>query len=145
MALEDAPPIGQNPGDVQPVTTSRCESDHCLILVVDDDDDLREGLAEILEDEGLGVATASNGREALVYLRSHEAPAVILLDLMMPVMNGPELRAILLEDTSLSSIPVILLTAAHDGRAQAARLGAAGYFSKPIRFEKLLEAVREHC
>ena len=143
--LEDVTPIGQNPGDVQPATRSRCGNDHCLILVVDDDDDLREGLAEILEDEGLGVATASNGREALAYLRSHEAPAVILLDLMMPVMNGPEFRAHQLDDASLSSIPVILLTAAHDGRAQATRLGVAGYFSKPIRFEQLLEALMQHC
>lgn len=117
----------------------------CTVLVVDDDDELREGLAEIFQDEGLGVAMAANGAEALTYLRSHDPPQVILLDLMMPEMNGAEFRAEQLGDANLSEIPVILLTAAHDGRKQAAALGAVGHFSKPVKLDKLIHAIRLHC
>lgn len=125
--------------------TLRSDSPACTVMVVEDDESLREGLAELLRDEGLGVVTAANGLEALAYLRTNAPPAVILLDLMMPEMSGPEFRAEQLGDASLSTIPVIVLSAAHDARKQAAALGAAGYFTKPVRLDKLLDAVRLHC
>lgn len=125
--------------------TTRCPDPDCSVLVIEDDEMLREGLAELFRDEGMDVATAANGREGLEYLRSNHAPHVILLDLMMPVMSGPEFRAEQLGDASLSAIPVIVLSAAYDARKQAAALGAAGYFTKPIKIDKLVAAVRVHC
>lgn len=125
--------------------TTRCPDPDCSVLVIEDDEMLREGLAELFRDEGMDVATAANGREGLEYLRSNHPPHVILLDLMMPIMSGPEFRAEQLGDATLSAIPVIVLSAAHDARKQAAALGAAGYFTKPIKIEKLVAAVRVHC
>jgi CheY-like chemotaxis protein len=114
------------------------------VLVVDDDDDLREMVAEMLELEGFDVRAARNGREALDFLRSNPAPSVIVLDLMMPIMNGQEFRTEQLRDETLARIPVVLLTAAYDGRGQAQAMQAAGYFSKPVEFEAFFEALRAY-
>jgi CheY-like chemotaxis protein len=115
------------------------------VLIVEDDDDLRDGLAELLQDEGHAVQTASNGREALDFLSSHPAPCIILLDLMMPVMNGEQFRCAQLADPALSSVPVVVLTASHDGAQRAQRLGARRYLAKPIKVDALIEAVHQHC
>lgn len=112
------------------------------VLVVDDDDDLREMVSQMLELEGFTVCAARNGREALDFLRSNPAPSVIVLDLMMPVMSGQEFREEQLRDQALASIPVVLLTAAYDGRGQALAMGAAGYFSKPVEFDAFFAALR---
>ena len=114
------------------------------VLVVEDHADLREMLAVMLESEGFRVQVAQNGREALECLR-HSRPSVILLDLMMPVMTGDEFRAHQLADPRLCDVPVICMTAAHDGGERAARLNAQAYFQKPVDFEQLLGAVREHA
>ena len=74
------------------------------ILVVEDDHDIQSALASILREEGLHVATASDGAEALALLRQGLRPAVILLDLMMPVMNGAEFRAAQLQDPELAEL-----------------------------------------
>jgi CheY-like chemotaxis protein len=84
----------------------------CHVLVVDDDDGIREALAMALSDEGRRVSCACNGEEALARLRSGDPlPCLILLDLMMPVMNGQDFRAAQLKDENLSGIPVVLMTA----------------------------------
>jgi CheY-like chemotaxis protein len=114
------------------------------VLVVEDHLDLREMLATLLESEGYSVDTAANGAEALERLQ-HFSPSVILLDLMMPVMTGDEFRRRQLADTRYAHVPVICMTAAHDGRERAARLHADEYFQKPVDFEGLLTAVRSHC
>ncbi len=118
-----------------------------VVLVVDDDDELRESLSELLELEGFGVEGASNGREALAYLQAHlgAPPCVIVLDLMMPVMSGPELRAEQLRDDVLARIPVVVLTASSHPERQAEALRAVGYFSKPLRFEAFFDVLRSHC
>src|SRR5262249_1755713 len=82
-----------------------------IVLVVDDDSDIRGALCELLEDEGYRVVAASNGEEALVYLNSRERPCVILLDLMMPVMDGWEFRRQQQKDPRWSQIPVVVITA----------------------------------
>src|SRR5262245_13335746 len=84
-----------------------------LVLIVDDDHDIREALSQVLGDEGWVVATAADGREALDYLDAHRdaLPEVILLDLMMPVMSGGEFRAEQLKDPSLAPIPVVVISA----------------------------------
>jgi CheY-like chemotaxis protein len=115
------------------------------VLVVEDDDDLRESLVELLQLEGFEVSASANGREALERLRAPGRPSAIVLDLMMPVMSGAEFRAEQLRDPALADIPVLLLTAAHDGRRQAEALRVARYFAKPVAVEALLAALREHC
>jgi CheY-like chemotaxis protein len=114
------------------------------VLVVEDHPDLREMLAVMLQAEGYDVRTAGNGLEALQCLE-RERPAVIVLDLMMPVMTGDEFRARQLADPLYSHVPVICITAAPDGRARAEQLGAYAYFQKPADFDSLLVAVRRHA
>ena len=114
------------------------------VLVVEDHADLREMLAVLLEAEGYTVQTARNGAEALKCLDA-EQPSVILLDLMMPVMTGDEFRVRQLADPRHKHVPVICMTAAHDGLDRAERINANAYFQKPVDFERLLGAVREHA
>ena len=111
------------------------------ILVVEDHADLRDMLAILLESEGYEVRTATNGAEALARL-SETLPALILLDLMMPVMTGDEFRERQLADPRYRDVPVICMTAAHDGWARAARIHADDYFQKPLDFEQLMSVVR---
>ena len=113
------------------------------VLVVEDHADLREMLSVLLETEGFEVRTACNGAEALECLGALR-PAVILLDLMMPVMTGDEFRERQLADPRYRDVPVICMTAAHDGRARAERIRADAYFQKPVDFDLLLGAIREH-
>ena len=112
------------------------------ILVVEDHADLREMLTVLLESEGFNVRTAVNGVEALKRLEETR-PSLILLDLMMPVMSGDEFRQRQLADPRYRDVPVICMTAAHDGRERAMRLHADDYFQKPLDFEHLMSVVRE--
>lgn len=115
------------------------------ILVVEDDADIREAISQILEFEGYHVACVANGQEALDYLRHENKPGLILLDLMMPVMDGWQFRAEQQKDSQFSDIPVIIVSA--DGRVyqKATAIGAAGYLKKPVELEILLDAVDKHC
>jgi CheY-like chemotaxis protein len=116
---------------------------HCPVLIVEDDDDLREMMAHMLTIEGFDAATVPNGREALKYLQTGEKPHVILLDLMMPVMDGWEFRRRQQADPDLAPVPVIVLSALDQSRA--ATVDAAAFLKKPLDFDRLLELVREHC
>ena len=101
-------------------------------------------LAVLLSSEGFDVQTAQNGAEALSSLETAR-PDVILLDLMMPVMSGDEFRERQLADPRYKDVPVICMTAAHDGRERAERMHADVYFQKPLDFDRLLGAVRERA
>lgn len=114
------------------------------ILLVDDDAPSAEALREILEREGHAVRTVENGRDALAALRDADGFGVILLDIMMPVMNGYEFREEQLEDPKLASIPVIVLTADGQARQKAAQLKATHYFQKPLSPPELLRAIAEY-
>jgi CheY-like chemotaxis protein len=116
---------------------------HCPVLIVEDDEDLRDMMAQMLTIEGFNAATAANGREALEYLHGPEKPHVILLDLMMPVMDGWEFRRQQKADPELAPVPVIVLSALDPARAAA--VDAAAFLKKPLDFDRLLELVREHC
>jgi CheY-like chemotaxis protein len=113
------------------------------VLVVEDDADILRAIVQVLEDEGETVRAAENGRVALTMLREPGAtlPCVILLDLMMPVMDGRAFRAEQLRDPALAAIPVIILTA--DGHAveKAALMNGANALRKPVELETLLAAV----
>ena len=115
------------------------------ILIVEDDVDQREALAEFLTLEGYPVAGASNGREALGYLQQYPPPCLILLDLMMPVMNGWEFRNQQRQDPALAEIPVAVVTGVRDGAEQMASLNAVGFFQKPVDVSALLETVTHYC
>jgi CheY-like chemotaxis protein len=117
-----------------------------VVFVVDDDPAIRESLADLLGDEGYRVVTAMNGAEALDKLRAPEQarPCVILLDLMMPLMNGQQFYEQQQKDAELASIPIVVISA--DGRVKqkAAPFGGE-YLAKPVRIETVLRAVERHC
>jgi CheY-like chemotaxis protein len=115
------------------------------ILIVEDDVDVREALATFLECEGYDVLEAGHGGEALRRLRQAHDVGLILLDLMMPVMNGWEFRAEQTKDPAIASIPVVVVTADHSAVDQAAEVGAAGCLVKPIELTELLAYVGRYC
>jgi CheY-like chemotaxis protein len=115
------------------------------VLIVEDDTDLRETLADLLQAEGYRTAEAANGREALARLQQVGPPCLILLDLMMPVMNGWEFREQLRQDPALAATPVAILTGVRNSADQAAALDAVGYFQKPLDFDALLATVATYC
>jgi CheY-like chemotaxis protein len=115
----------------------------CPVLIVEDDEDLREMMAQLLTLEGFQTAAVANGREALDYLHQATRPDVILLDLMMPIMDGWEFRRRQQADPVLAPVPVIVLSALD--QARAANLNATAFLKKPLDFDRLLTLVRSHC
>jgi len=111
------------------------------VLIVDDDLAVRESLAEVLEDNEYCPVSVANGQEALDYLRQGYKPCVILLDLMMPIMDGWEFRAAQLADPHLGPIPVIVLSAVNE----IGRVAAGAVLRKPVQLETLLAAVQLFC
>ena len=112
------------------------------ILVVDDDESARFVLRGYLEDAGYDVDCAVNGRAALDHLREGKPPALILLDLGMPEMDGREFLERQGQDAAIAGIPVFLLSGSPDLAEIAAACKPAGYFRKPFLYVRLLEAVR---
>jgi DNA-binding response OmpR family regulator len=115
------------------------------ILIVEDDFDIREALTQILEEEGYAVRGAANGREALDVATADSPPSLIVLDLMMPVMNGWQFRAEQLKNARLAAVPVLVISADPHLQSKAASLGVAGLLKKPISLDELLAAVKNHC
>jgi CheY-like chemotaxis protein len=120
-----------------------CAANKKTIFVVDDDQDIRDTLTELLQEEGYSVVRASHGGEALRMLREGPRPSLILLDLMMPVMDGWQFRAEQRKDPALASIPVVVISATGKDE-KVSTLGAVQFLKKPIRLEQLLEAVAWH-
>lgn len=120
-------------------TTAPCKT----ILVVEDDADIREVLREVLEVEGFTVRTADNGKVGLETLEEIGRPCLILLDLMMPVMNGLEFLAALRARSTPRSPPVVIVSAYSDIAREVS--GAAGRLSKPIDLDDLFGFVHHHC
>ena len=114
------------------------------ILVIDDDDDIRAVLAMVLDEAGFRVVTAANGREALEHLREDPQPDVILLDLMMPEMDGYQFRAEQQRDPALRAIPTLIVTAGTvTSRVEA--LGAEAILRKPVGLRRLVDTIRGFC
>ena len=113
----------------------------CSVLVVDDDADVRELLRVALETEGYMVGCAANGRDALNYLRSHADTCLILLDLMLPVMDGRHFRTVQLQDRSLAWIPIVLMSGAPDPERSARELGARRLLRKPLDLDEVKRAL----
>jgi len=114
------------------------------ILVVDDDADIRDSLRLALELEGYAVETASNGEEGWRSLRSDPLPALVLLDLAMPVLDGAGLLALVRADPRLRQLPVLLITA-FGSLAGGICTQADGCLHKPIDLDALLAVVARHC
>ena len=115
------------------------------ILVVDDDNAIRETLRAILQDEGYPVAVASNGREALECLAAMPPPGLCIVDLVMPVMTGWELCAELARQPGLARVPVLLVSANSHLDAPPQGLETVHLMKKPISFDRLLEYVERYC
>lgn len=117
---------------------SQCDG----VLIVEDDSCIRETVKEVLEMEGYRVHTAENGREALELLRNDIAyPVLILLDLMMPVMNGWQFLEARRNSRTFSKLPVVVVSAVAE---EARDSGATEILRKPPDLESLLSAVRHH-
>ncbi|CAM3995501.1 response regulator [Corallococcus sp. ZKHCc1 1396] len=119
---------------------------HHTLLVVDDDMDIRDALQDVLELEGYAVQLAADGLEALERLRSSEPrPQLILLDLMMPRMDGVAFREALRNERACSDIPVLVASAELDLRSTADGMDVAGYLRKPLDLPALLTTVKRLC
>lgn len=116
-------------GKVQPV-----------VMVVDDDDAIREALEDVLGDEGYHVMSASDGQRALECLQGERTPNVILLDLWMPVMNGWKFLEALTTDPRFNQIPLVVLTAARNQRARDLRV--AEVLTKPVQLQQVLGVLK---
>lgn len=115
------------------------------ILVIEDDNAIRAFLIEILEEEGYQAVGYSDGYAALQYLKSNQQPQLIVLDLMMPRMNGWQFRQAQLADPAIAKIPVVVLSARADLVQQHNDLKANSYLPKPIDYDQLLSLVQRYC
>jgi CheY-like chemotaxis protein len=115
------------------------------VLVVEDDEDMRLILTQLLEYHGWPAHPAADGLEALDALKKHR-PSLVLLDLAMPRMNGPEFRAAQrqLPDKRLASVPVVVVSAVHDAQEYRSALNAADVLLKPFEPDRLLQAVENY-
>lgn len=115
----------------------------CTVFVVEDDVDTRDMLKQFLELEGFHVELAANGQQALERLHAGVHPCVILLDLMMPVMDGWQFRQQQALDGDLAAIPVIVVSAV--GRHRVSDIQANAYLTKPVDLDQLLQQVNQYC
>lgn len=112
------------------------------ILIVDDDPDIRDALGECLRFEGYGVHAAADGRDALDRLEFGLRPDVILLDLMMPVLNGFDVLSALQQRPEWRSIPVVVVSANRGYEAEDLQ-GAVGILRKPVNVDRLIDVVEK--
>lgn len=113
------------------------------ILIVEDDADIRDTLQHLLEASGYRAAPASNGQVALELLETIGRPCLILLDLMMPVMDGWAFLSALEQDDALADVPIVIVSAYTDKVASLER--AQQILKKPVDIHALMEVVRQHC
>lgn len=116
------------------------------VMVVEDDLDVRQALVDILEDHGFRAVGMSDGAEALAFLLgAAELPCLILLDLMMPIMDGATFREAQRREPRLASIPVVVLSAYRDVDRHADGLDAVSVLLKPPSVRELVNVLRTHC
>ena len=115
------------------------------ILVVEDDADLRDAILDVLESAGFDVLTAGDGQEAFRILGNLREPALVLLDLKMPVMDGFEFRRQLLDTPGVSEVPLVFLSGDPKSQRQARALPFHGSLEKPFREQDLLRVVARYC
>ena len=111
------------------------------VLLVEDEEDLRDMMRDALELNGYSVVTASNGQEALNKLTGINELCLVILDLLMPVMNGWDCFNKIRERSEFASVPVVV----HTSAAARAPAGATRVLQKPLKFDRLLSVVKEYC
>lgn len=114
------------------------------ILVVEDDSGIRQTIVECLEFEGYTVRQAANGVEAIEDIRRRGLPGLVLLDIVMPGMNGQQLLEKLKQDPATAAVPVVVMTAAMTPLAGPVP-GAEGLLSKPFELSQMLDEVARYC
>jgi CheY-like chemotaxis protein len=114
------------------------------VLIVDDDDRVRQVIAEYVTAEGNEAWEATNGLEAL-WVVKHQRPGLVLLDLTMPRLGGHEFRRAQLGDPSVAGVPIAVMSGAIDAEAHGQALGAVATLMKPIDLDLLLGIVRRYC
>jgi CheY-like chemotaxis protein len=115
------------------------------VLIVDDDYDVRDAIADVLQTEGIPAAFAGDGEEALDWLRRNPAPCLILLDWMMPRCDGATFREAQRNDPDLARIPVVLLTADAHVDEKLRALQVDGVLRKPVDLDRLSSMIRRYC
>jgi CheY-like chemotaxis protein len=116
------------------------------VLVVEDNQDVRETLIELLESYGYAAIGAEHGREALEKLdQLGTRPCLIVLDLMMPVMDGRAFRLEQLKKPEVSSVPVVVISAYDESPERLRDMQALAYLRKPINLTELMRVVGQHC
>ncbi len=111
------------------------------ILIVEDDNSIRELLVELLQGEGYDVGSAINGLEGIHYLQSDQAPDLILIDLMMPIMDGYTFRVEQMKNDKWSKIPIVVMSAEANAKEKLKNFGITAFLSKPVELEIILKAV----
>lgn len=119
-------------------TENNCHS----ILVVEDDEDIRNVLVDLLETEGYHTEAAVNGKDALELLAEIPKPCLVLLDMMMPIMNGRQFLDEVMKSSILAPIPVLIVSAIAD---KTNTEGAVGFLKKPIDIDVILSMVSKYC
>jgi CheY-like chemotaxis protein len=114
------------------------------VMVVEDDQDIRDILSEVLIGAGYSAVTACNGAQALEILKTVK-PGLILLDLNMPVMNGFEFRSLQKSDPAIAQIPTVVMSALHNMVAHLPELVIEEALEKPLELDQLLRVVEAHC
>ncbi len=118
-------------------------SHDCGVLIVDEDEDIRELLGVALSADGYKVTAVSNGRDALTYLRSSAETCVVLLDLETSTTESARFRAAQLRDRSLAWIPVVLMSGGVDAAENARAFGAGGFLRKPLDLDQVRRTLRQ--
>jgi CheY-like chemotaxis protein len=112
------------------------------ILVVEDDEDIRNAIVDLLEAEGYQTESAVNGKDALDRLAHIPKPCLVLLDMMMPIMNGRQFLDAIMKDSLLAPIPVLVVSAIAD---KSNSVGSVGFLKKPIDIDVVLNVVSQYC
>ena len=142
-APEPSPAARDSRGERVPLSREGGRVEAITVMVVDDDVDVRVGIAALLQNSGYKVLTASNGAEALEMLRRGLRPSLILVDLSMPVMDGESFCNACSSDPELSSIPRFIISADAATAVKLTRQGAAGFLGKPLQPDSLLDAIEQ--
>jgi len=114
------------------------------VFVIEDDELIRECMLDMLSEQGFTTVGAANGRDALDQIRAGLRPDLILLDLMMPVMNGWDFRIEQVKEPDQQTVPVVIVTGSGEERRALEQLSAAGTLRKPFTPSQLEEVVRRH-
>lgn len=127
------------------MTEPSTDQGRATLLLVDDNDDAREALAYLIEQTGCQVIEARNGEQALTVLQQGLRPDLILLDLMMPGLDGWAFRSEQQKLDGAADVPVVIYSGSPTVEEDAAQLKVAGWLRKPLDFDRLLKVVHEHC